>query len=221
MVIIPFLCNASTWDDNELRYCLRSICEYQPDIRVLLVGNPPAWYRGEYLPYDDKKGLVFKTWNIIEKIKLAAPYEDFILTNDDIFLLAPFRENHYKGSLSDTHKGLATHYRAQVDATIDLIGDTPDFDTHGPMQMNGKKFRALPWPEYRDPYILARTFYAHYTGKAGDFYPDLKINRRYTPDQLTELLKDRLYFSISDAGINLALATWLKNKFPNKCKYEL
>lgn len=220
MVIIPFLSNASGWDDNELRYCLRSICEHIPDDRVIIVGTPPSWYTGERMAYNDKKGLAFKTWNIIEKIKLAAPEGEFIFLNDDIFILAPVCGNHYKGDLSQTHKGLGTYYRRQVEATIALIGDVPDFDTHGPMIMNGKVFKALPWPAYKEPYILLKTFYAYYTHDAGGFYPDLKLTRRYTPAQLIELLEGRLYFSVSDSGINLALATWLKNRFPQKCKYE-
>lgn len=220
MVFLPFLSKASTWDDNELRYCLRAICQYVPDDRVILVGNAPDWYAAPYIPYNDIRLLSFKTWNIIEKIKLHAPDDDFILLNDDIFLLAPFKENHYKGLLSETQKGIATHYRRQVKATIEVLGDTEDFDTHGPMKINGRDFKRLPWPEYRDPYILARTFYAFYAEPYGKFYPDLKIKARLSTAQLDELLRDRLYFSVADSAINLSLANWLKNKFPNKCKYE-
>lgn len=187
----------------------------------MLVGTPPSWYTGPRQYYHDIRLTELKTWNIINKIKLAAPDGDFILMNDDIFLLAPVTINHYKGNLLDTHKGLTTHYRKQVEATVQLIGDVQDFDTHGPMKMNGQAFKNLPWPPYKDPYILLKTFYAFHAGDRGSFYPDLKLTRRYTETQLSELLRYRLYFSISDAAINLALASWLKNRFPNKCKYEL
>lgn len=217
-VLIPFHSTGSTWRNNELRYCLRSICQFVPDNDVLIIGNPPEWYNGNFHPFKDLQGLNFKTWNILQKILSVCLDEDFLLMNDDIYLLAPFAGNHYKGRLFETHAGRPSYYRKQVLKTYEVLGDVMDYDSHAPMMIDGSLFMRIEWPEFTEPYILMKTYYQSYA-REGTHYPDLKITERLNPEQIETLLKDRLYFSTGD-NIHTHLENYFKKTFPNPCKYE-
>lgn len=91
-VVYP-LSNGSTWQDNELRYSLRSLDKFARNLgRVFVVGRKPAWLTGVvHIPARDNP-MVNKDANIINKIRLAIAAgisERFIFASDDQFLAAP------------------------------------------------------------------------------------------------------------------------------------
>ncbi|MFA9220547.1 MAG: hypothetical protein ACEQSL_05110, partial [Sediminibacterium sp.] len=108
MDVVYVLGIGSPWQDNELRYSLRSVQQYLKDFdRVFIVGERPAWLQNiVHVPCRDGSQ---KERNIMEKIlKVCATdvSDDFFFLNDDHFLLQetstinfPY---YYTGTLEET-----------------------------------------------------------------------------------------------------------------------
>ena len=83
-VVIP-LGSGSSWDNNELRFCLRSIEKYVGDLRkVYIVGIKPWWIKNiEHIEFFEKTDKN-KDLNIVEKILKCCEVKD--ITNDFVFV---------------------------------------------------------------------------------------------------------------------------------------
>lgn len=93
--VVYALGTGSIWQDNELRYSLRSLEKYALDLgRVFIVGEKPPWLTGVvHIPVKDTCRCN-KDANIINKVRAAIKAgctERFIFASDDQCLLAPVR----------------------------------------------------------------------------------------------------------------------------------
>jgi len=91
-VVYP-LSKGTKWDDNELRYSLRSLEAYAGNLgQVFVVGHKPNWLTGvTHIPMEDANRRN-KDANIINKVRAAiaaGASERFIFASDDQLLLAP------------------------------------------------------------------------------------------------------------------------------------
>jgi len=91
-VVVP-LSNGSKWNDNELRYMLRSLEKYAVNLgRVVIVGRKPSWVTGvTHIPMGDRHRRN-KDANIIDKVRRAISQgvsRRFVFASDDQFLVSP------------------------------------------------------------------------------------------------------------------------------------
>lgn len=239
-VVIP-LGTGSIWDNNELRYCLRSIEKCLIDYRnIYIIGECPDWLRNViHIPAAD---IHTHERNIMEKIKIACKQkdisDDFLFMNDDQFLLnfvnaAKFpyyhsgsirdcikkrhREDEYKSAMRNTEMAL-NFYRH----------DSNYFDVHYPVLYNKNDF-----PTIMDKYnwqlneYVIKSLYCNTKGVTGTQAPDCKIKGTIAYFKLVETVKKLNCFSIGDRSLTpypgeetSSVKILLKQLFINKSKYE-
>ena len=205
--IIPLLNSHNPADHEELRYALRSLT-LQGVTRCILVGGRPKWYTGDHIPHADYNPK-FKEQNIRDKVLLGASYIDgeFLYTQDDVYMMAPYAGVHNKGLLSQTLQGRNAHssYYKSIANTIEAYGDVLDTDTHGPVIMDSKAV-SVCYSEWKDFGQLFKTTYCHLNQVSSAYYPDAKID---TPPE-----PGRLYFSTR------MFKPWLRDYFPLASPFE-
>lgn len=139
----------SRWDDQELRYSLRSLEKHTKDPEVTIVGHAPAWLnlgKVQYIPLPEPKGN--RLFRVGAKLIAALPYlpDSFIYQNDDYFLMEPIEsfDTIYIGTLRQTIAELmnighfSVHIKGQQDtleALLDYTSEPLDYDAHAPMPM--------------------------------------------------------------------------------------
>lgn len=91
--IVYILGSGSRWDDNELRYSLRSLKHFKHD-KVIIVGERPKWLQNViHIDVKDNFANIHggKFKNVVKKIEAAAKdprvSDHFVLMNDDFFFL--------------------------------------------------------------------------------------------------------------------------------------
>ncbi len=130
-----------------LKYSLRSLCNIKHN-KVFIVGDLPDWVNNTtYIPFDfNKKGN--RVVNVFNQIKKACQHgevsEDFILFNDDYYVLKPIGKLNYYIRGKEPKKNKSYYYKSWM-RTKDLFGD--DFKSfcplHTPIIYNKKKFLEL------------------------------------------------------------------------------
>jgi len=234
-IVVP-LGSGSKWDNNELRYSLRSVEEYAYSVdRVIIVGNKPEWLTNVvHIPLDDKRWA--KEYNIYHKIRAAIvslKLEDFIVTNDDIFFNAQCNieaiQYYYSGTLEELYeKGKRYHkhslYNFTISNTIEALRKrehpTRHYDIHVPVIYNSRLFL-----ECMDSYdwLLAygyaiKSLYSNtfYTG--GQEVEDCMIDEPV--EDWSSLVEGKAFFSIGDKAIDVNFEKYIMCKFPKPSKFE-
>lgn len=137
----------SRWSDNELRYSLRSLAKFAPEVdRIIIVGHRPEFIGGTgevvHLPVAD-------VWperpcaNVLLKLEAALSEvrgQEFVWMNDDIYLLAEqdWSEVHH----SPVPKHRTPYYQhCYLEARSYLFGirvhPCRDHELHVPVKLNG------------------------------------------------------------------------------------
>lgn len=151
--VVYVLGRGSRWEDNELRYSLRSIEKHLKDFgKVWIVGEKPAWVTNvNHIPATDPYRV--PDTNILYKLKIAcnnAEISDtFLFMNDDHFLLHNFNTEtfpfYYSGTLEQytRKRGQDSYGRRCVNSMkwLKMKGyNTLYFDTHYPIRYQKKAF---------------------------------------------------------------------------------
>lgn len=236
--VVYVLGTGSVWQNNELRYSLRSVEKHLKNYsNIYIVGRDPRFAQGiTVLPFEDKS-IYNASKNIYEKIVQACACpgisENFLFMNDDFFLLkdidaanVPF---YYKSTLEEYTKRClpGNTYRDTLNNAIDTLKKkklpTKNFDVHAPIVYNKGTFvdilSGCDWR--RMPYGFAiKSMYCNTTGVDGIEMDDCKINYPLTLQELKERIEIRPFFSIGDKGINKDLKTLLSELYPLPCRYE-
>lgn len=234
--LVYILGTGSAWQNNEIRYSLRSVEMFLQDFgNVYIIGNRPTWFNEHVIEIPAKDLHKNKARNIMEKIYIACCdpriSENFMLFNDDYFLLKNISAinypYYYKCDLNYTVKVNVGEYQHHAQATLDLMlaNNLPifNFDSHYPIIYNKTKFRTLVEKlNLNIPYgFIARSTYCNYYGIKGFEKPDCKISHPYRIERIQQLNEHRECFSTSEQAINLAMQKYLKQLYPNKSKYEI
>lgn len=104
MNFVWILGSGSRWDNNEIRYSMRSVLLHHPNAEVMIVGEKPVWYDGphHYMPDENRCPYV----NVWRKIEWACwRYHKFVQMDDDFYLNEPMEIKHY-------YKGLMRSFAA-------------------------------------------------------------------------------------------------------------
>lgn len=232
-IVLP-LGAGSHWQDNELRYCLRSIEKHLSGWeKIIIVGRLPDWIKQNdrlvFIPAKDKSSAKYKEENIHNKIIKAIDNgagESFLFMNDDHFLMEDFEVQnfpyHHKGLLSAAIPATNPHnaYIKTLRATKQTCGDAFNYDTHCPIIYESAKYKAcmpVKFPHYG--YAL-KTMYCHRNKIEGSFYPDYKMGKIECMAQTLESIHKRAYFSIGNRAIGEEMLIVLNGLYPDPSLFE-
>ena len=214
MDVLYYIGGGSMRHNIELRFSLRSIEKFGKNIdRVFVVGNKPDFLTNvEYFWVEDKedwwKNAFIKTKTAIEK----GISKDFLLMNDDFFMLADFDAETYpyyhKGEMPND----GNEYQkviANTKKVLQGIGATTNhYGVHCPIKINGEKYLTLE--KYFNEPVSARCLYGNLFCK-GRKVSDTKGNELKT--NATKCWSSKSW--LTDETIKK-----LREMFPNPSKYE-
>lgn len=244
MDILYIVGTGSKWNNNELRYSLRSIAKYGKNIgRVYLCGYKPDWVSREVTHIAAKDIYNRKHKNILHKVRCAMDFSDigrhFLISSDDHYYIreTDFEElplyyraeeipdkmpknnnNEYFRSLIQTRQLLERH-------GLPIFQTNPHCNTH---------FDADIYEAYQS--LFNDCFKLLYGGEmncvmgnllikegweAKPFH-DSKLSGKYNTEELfRERIGDAECLSSTSAIRDTYIQKWLIEHFPDKCKYEL
>lgn len=237
-IMIP-LGNGSPWQDNELRYCLRSICKHLTGWnRIYIVGNKPDWLQANdsliHIEHRDHPSVRNKEFNIHKKIlafiNATNEKNDFLFMNDDHFLLEDIGCNffplHHKGPLFQCIQNSrhGNPYRITLQNTLNHLfmkGHRPmNYDTHCPIVYDAKAYVRVMPPKFPQWGYAIKTMYCTLAGKHGTLYPDLKLGKIMNIGDFDAAIQGRPYFSIGNQSIGAVLVNRLENLYPENSFWE-
>jgi hypothetical protein len=205
--------NLSPWQNNELRYSLRS---FNPE-QVVVIGEKPTWYTGEHYPFPT--GLWSKPKDIFLKTREMCKYaEEFIFCNDDHFLLSPIESlpNYFSGPLRNFKRGSQTFQR-YVENTRKRFPDGLYYDIHTPLRIESAKFLQL---SYREDVVMKSLYCNTFPGESVQM-DDLKIDHHVRTEDIERLIQGRQFLSVGDNGLSRDMKEWLAKRFPTPSRWEL
>lgn len=232
-VIVP-MNNRSEWNNNELRYALRSAEQVLGDIirRVFIIGTLPNSIKNVvHVPFRDKS--TFPATNIYRKLMNICLHHDvsdgFIFMADDQYLLNGFMFDaaYYSQPLEDE---LRYHpnpiykrtLRNTLQALLDLGKPTMNYDIHLPLLMNKQVFieamRQVDWVRQDYGYCI-KSLYCNIAEVHGVKTFDAKVRSGQTLEYYHEFMKTRVGISSSD-HVNQDFKNLLNQLYPKKSKYE-
>jgi hypothetical protein len=225
----------SAWNDNELRYSLRSLEKHGRNIGdVYIIGvRLPDFVTGVKFIKDNPKIMNYHA-KIAHAYYVACNYvsDDYIIMNDDFILTEETDFSEFKNKVRNydlKHHlhiyGSGYHYGQQIKATVKVLDKWEHFDNHYPMKFNREKLKEI-YEAHKDKIesintVLMRSLYGNLVEEETEVLPDLKLKTRISKERITDLVKDRFCFSFGDNGLTNELKEWLKHNYPNKSKYEV
>lgn len=231
--VVYALGRGSFWNDNELRYSLRSIQRFLKGYnKVWIIGNVPRFpvRNLNYIAFLENGR--YPSVNIKNKILTACRSEHisdkFIFFNDDHFLLKEFEAQefpyYYCGDLKDVRN--ATNYMHTVENTVAALTaaghPTKNFDTHTPIVYDKKLFKSImaqyDWSVQHG--LCIKSLYCNTLGMRGMYAEDGKMYRGKNEEQLRHWLSHHDIFSIGDECLNHLLKNRFPIIYPTKSKYE-
>lgn len=242
--VVYVLGSGSNWNNNEIRYSLRSIEKNGIDVgQIFIVGEFPAFLSKDVIhikaddifnPNENADG------NIITKVLAACAdprlSDDFLFINDDHILLKliPLIDipAFHKGDLNDFPEEYwkLNYWRGRLKRTRDTLNSKKltafHFDCHTPIVFNKELF----------PEIMSRFNYQEGLGLtmkslygnivysiSGQLLTSEKktVFKYYTVYQLNDRLSKCSFMSFNDCGLNNSLKLWLEKQFPNQSRWEI
>lgn len=227
----------SRWQDNELRYSLRSLEKNFPEIgRVFIVGQKPAWLQNvTHIPLPDKYRQN-KDANLIAKVLAACNAGvsvKFLRISDDEFFLRPIRY----AEMAPLHHGdlnrhsdswFAGKWKSHLRNTRDRLRaancSAYHFDVHCPNAYRRETFQAVmaahPWATVP---MTINTLYYNAAGIAGKPAEREKatFERAVKNDsEILDRMRDAVYFNVNDRGLTDAMKNVLQKMYPEPSRFE-
>jgi hypothetical protein len=202
---------------------------------VWLVGGKPKWYRGNHVQ-TRQRGTKFQNarTNIDAIIDSVGINDDFVLMNDDFFVLGPVAKlgYYYSGPLINKVKYFEAKHpdakytgllRRSHDRLLELgVEDPKDYALHLPFKMNKRKLaEVLPlnmsWHlSYGNLHNVGGTKIITPPGTTKDVKVYLEN------DQLTDVSRNplsRTFLSTEDRSFKL-MKSQIESLFPDRSRYE-
>jgi hypothetical protein len=217
--------------NEELRYSIRSVLNSFPDSTIWVVGGRPDWYCGNHIEVSQDKNTYTNAINNLKAICSSIDIdEDFILMNDDFFIINKINDIQYFYGGTLVEKVLLYKDLTGSSSYIDKLSNTLnklkrygveqplDYELHVPFPVNKKNLYKILNKNDR---LLYRSFYGNMFNVGGLKIEDVKIYDR------TGLMKksfdyqniDTDFLSTTDTSFN-TIEPMLKKKFPNKSHCE-
>lgn len=235
-IVLP-LGKGSIWQNQEIKYSLRSVEKYLSGVRdIYIIGEEVPSFLKDVRQIHMLDIHVSKETNIYDKIIRACQEtnisEDFLFFNDDHFLLSefeastfPFFCNGHLRSMVDRNKK-GNYYKAVCNTYRTLIGrnlPTVHFDLHCPILYNKQKFitemRNYDWSN-RISFIIKSLYGNSIQIQSTDRESDCKINKPCLSQEILDIIKNRKFFSIGNLAINEQLKITMEQLYPNSSRWE-
>lgn len=237
--IVYVIGSGSKWENNELRFSLRSLEKHFEHGNVFIVGVLPDWIQNViHIDVQDAfpniNGGKYK--NVMRKIHAACTddrvSESFVLMNDDFFFLRdcaeiqPYSFGTLEGMIERYSDKKSQYYNALVRTMRFLkkadIENPKNYAVHYPIVYEKEKFlRMTEEVEWLENPCSWRTIYGNLFNVGGVEWEDQK---KSSPDSFEKfLLQEDLgdFLSISNnIALNPAFQEWIEKMFPEKSSYE-
>lgn len=244
MDILYVVGKGSDWNNNELRYSLRSIAKNGRNIgRVFLVGYKPDFVSDNviHIPCDDPYDRKHK--NILHKVIYAIEHSDiaphFLISSDDHYYVLPtdfdnlpvfYRYLHMPEKV--VGKDLWNEYCCSLHDTRGLLLDhnlsdfqtNPHCNTHFDVAVFNK-YRFIFDEAMRMPYggelnCIMGNLLITMEGVAPVRFNDSKLYSKVTMEEIEKSAALSGCLSSADNVAKSVLTEYLEKKFNTKCKYE-
>lgn len=240
MDILYVVGTGSKWNNNELRYSLRSIDKNGVNVGRIFIATEtlPKFINPETVTHVCIRDLgKIKHRNIMDKIECVMNYsdiaDDFLLSSDDHFYLRETDFDRYplyhKGeiqerdenaeywlSMRDTKRLLEQHGLTTYSTNphCNTHFNRPMFMEHSALMKEGKQLRYGAEVNC----LMGNLMVA--AGVEPVQYDDIKIKKFKDREDLLRQLGDTHCFSIYDSALNCGIKEYLREIFPNKSRWE-
>lgn len=241
-LVIP-LGTGSIWQDNEIKYCIRSFCKYFRQLgKVYIVGARPDFFKWHHPrlihiqcinPFSSNKD-----GNIMYRVLEACKYVsfDFIRASDDQVILQHVNIDDFKprylGDLGNIRiNPKSNNWKKRLIRTRDLLKNTGKttyhYDSHYPMIYNKESFIEImrKYPPVNSGGYTINTLYFNSILDEHKKIENIKVTlERPVMDMKTmlEISKGRKFLGYKNKGLrDGVLKQFLQNKFPEKCEFEI
>ena len=218
------------YEEQELRYSLRSVCLNFPYRKIVFVGGCPKDIRPDICIEHAQVGTT--KWerarsSLIKALSCEELTDDIWLFNDDFFIMDKVKAhadvNYFNGTLEKRvidirwKCGRNSGYMNELERLRHLLlsakCDTLSFALHVPMLINRKKALEL-LSNKKFNTMMFRSLYGNYYKIPCEFMEDVKIHD-------LETIPDTPYISTSDAAFKDGkVGEFLRRYFADPCKYE-
>jgi hypothetical protein len=214
--------------NEELRYSIRSATENLQHDNIWVIGDRPSWYKGPFIPTHQSQGQKYQNAkrNLLKLILSDKVSDEFILMNDDFFVLKPVDLGYYySGTISDRIKRNsalspnAIYTQKLRDTMVELkhqgITNALDYGLHIPMKMNKQGLAlAMNFP-------MIRTAYGNINEVGGEQRQDVKVYSGSLYDGMSyQWDDDSEFLSTDDGSFDMVRRKLLKDLFPTPTPYE-
>lgn len=217
-------------DNEELRYSIRSVLKNAKFVnKIWVVGDKPDWYSGNFIKVAPVGNSFANVRNNLRKV-IDHPdiSEDFILMNDDFFIIENVNSvSHYYGGLladrSLRHQELAgPNYYANMlmkthrGLTQQGIKNPLNYELHVPMLFNKAKLADT----IEKPFSI-RSYYGNKYNLGGEDINDVKIYSHPRFKVSSSSMNNGTPFVSTDDESFSYVRLELEKMFPSKSAYEL
>ena len=216
-------------DGDELRYSLRTL-KHIPHDKVWFFGGMPSGLKPDRQVVLQQKGVsVWQkvSWTIEQVCKNEEVSDDFILFNDDFFVMKPVDElpPYFDGTLykrsqqiRKKRKGQHSIYEQQLmfvrEALMSEHKKTYNYAVHVPMVIN--KAKALEvLGTYKRAYMF-RSLYGNHWNIGGEQLADCKISKLETEPNAEAVFLSTTEQSFADGKVG----EYIRSQFTEACEYE-
>lgn len=238
-IVIP-LGWGSVWNNNELRYSLRSLEKHLTGVGNLYIvtdlSGMPNWIRKNVIhvacPDLTNIAAVNTAKKILRACELKTLSDNFLLSNDDFFLLDEFNAatfpNFYRGTLSEYYPNPKnTPYpktKANTAILLKQLGyPNLHYGVHCPILINKRSFNSIigSLKLNTETGYLTRSIYGNALRLPAEAIKDPKISGKLDPDELKKFTEGKRFFAIGDDAVNRPLMDFLHELYPDKSRWEI
>lgn len=226
----------SQWNDNELRYSLRSLCKYGRNVgRVYIAGFCPAFVDRSKITYikvrdetDRKHKNILHC--ILEAVRRSDIGNDFLYSSDDHYYIRETDFDRYpfysKGILPEKGDGQYQHSLQETRELLEACGlPFINYSWHGNTHfrrdlIETPRFQKLcRWSELTEDGVEPTCLMLNYWQAVDPFPVTEREDFKSSDRDITQTLRE----CVSSAAVidGHSLAGFLRDEFPNKCKYEI
>lgn len=239
-VVVP-LGVGSKWDNNELRYLLRSFEKHFSDLgKVFVVGHCPDWLINViHIPFEDRF-VRNKDANLIAKVLCACEHPEltelFIRCSDDQLLLKnvcleDFRAKYGK-NLSEYDWKSVNRWRMRLKNVFQVLSSerktTYHYDYHYPMLFDKKTFKEVmnsyEWAEDgAGKGFSINSLYFNNVIKLHEKLGNEKATIEYnvgSVDKIRKIVGESKFLGYNDNGLDKELKSFIQDSLPFASKFE-
>jgi hypothetical protein len=217
--------------NEELRYSIRSVEKHLPHRTIWVIGQAPEWYKGPFVEVQNFNAKYSNARaNLDMLVKLKHISEDFILMNDDFFIMRPIEKigYFYDGTLAEraeknellTTTGAYTKLLYNThDKLVEMGIEEPlNYEMHIPMIMNKKKLKEV----LKHKACLWRSLYGNLYNVGGNEREDVKVYsvNSSNPKSYDWKGKNFAYLSTQDSSFPNIHRNLLAKKFKSPSSIE-